>query len=145
MSQVRNSTIIDEDANYEIRDLRKRHGKIRPEETTFGKETGEIEIKTKRRSAVSFTEHKIEPFGYACQVCFVLDGLYNCTICKRFTCINDTFKVNNLHFCRFCRCNDQYIPYICALDADENKMTCKKKIKEALKYAFSFEWLYKKE
>lgn len=145
MSQVRNSTIIDEDANYQIRDLRKRHGKIRPEETTYEKEPDEIEIKTKRRSAVSFTEHKIETVGYACQVCFILDGLYNCTICKRFMCINDTFKVNNLHFCRFCRYNDLYLPYIRALDADENKMTCKKKIKEALKYAFSFEWLYKKE
>lgn len=145
MTQERNSTIIDEDAHYEIRDLRKRCGKIRPEETTFVKEPGEIEIKKKRRSAVSFTEHKIECLDYACQVCFILDGLYNCTICKRFTCIRDTDKVNGLHFCKICSRNGEYIPYINALDADENKPTMIKKIKEALKYAFSFEWLNKKE
>lgn len=145
MNKVRHSTVIDEDADYEIRDLRKRCGKIRPEECTYVKEPGEVEIKTKRRSAISFTEHKIESSGYACQVCFVLDGLYSCTICKRFTCIRDTHKVNGLHFCKFCSCNGEYIPYINALDADENKTTMIKKIKEALKYAFSFEWLYKKE
>lgn len=145
MTQVRKSTIIDEDAHYEIRDLRKRCGKIRPEETTSGKKTGEVEIKPKRRTAISFTEHKIEPMAYACQVCFVLDGLYNCTICKRFTCIRDTYKVNELHFCKLCSCNGEYIPYINALDAQSNKPTMIKKIKEALKHAFSFEWLYKKE
>ena len=145
MNKVRHSTVIDEDADYEIRDYRKRYGKIRPEECTFVKEPGEVEIKTKRRSAISFTEHKIESSSYACQVCFVLDGMYSCTICKRFTCIQDTHKVNGLHFCKFCRGNGEYIPYINALDADENKTTMIKKIKEALKYAFSFEWLYKKE
>ena len=93
MTQERNSTIIDEDAHYEIRDLRKRCGKIRPEETTSGKKPCDIEIKQKRRSAVSFTEHKIECLDYACQVCFVLDGLYNCTICKRFTCIRANFPL----------------------------------------------------
>lgn len=145
MNQIRHSTVINEDEDYEIRDYRKRYGKIRPEETTFGKEPGEVEIKTKRRTGFSFTEHKIETVGTTCQVCFTLDGFYSCTICKRFICINHTHKVNGLDFCRFCRCNDEYIPYINALDAEENKMTCKKKIKEALKYAFSFEWLYKKE
>ena len=133
-------------SNYddcEIRDLRKQYGKIRPEETTFEKNPCEIEIKTKRRSAVSFTEHKIEPVGFACQVCYILDGLYTCTICNRFICIRDTYKVNELYFCRFCNSNNECIPYINALHTNENKMTCKKKIKESIKYAFSFEWLYK--
>jgi len=145
MNKVRHSTIIDENADYEIRDLRKRCCKIRPAETTVTQELDEIEIKPKRRSAISFTEHKIESTGYACQVCFVLDGLYSCTICKRFTCIRDTYKVNGLHFCKFCSCNEQYIPYITALNSQENKPTMIKKIKKAVKYAFSFEWLYKKE
>ena len=39
MNKVRHSTVIDEDADYEIRDLRKRCGKIRPEETTSRKKT----------------------------------------------------------------------------------------------------------
>lgn len=143
MHKVRHFGEIDDD--YEIRDLRKRCGKTRPTETTFVQESGEVQLKTKRRSAISFTEHKIESTDYACQVCFVLNGLYSCTICKRFTCIRDTHKVNGLYFCKFCSCNEEYIPYIMALDSQKNKITIIKKIKEALKYAFSFEWLYKKE
>lgn len=137
--------VKDTNDDTEIRASKSTCGKIHPTETTIYVKKTKKPKKYHKRKGISFIGDKIEPIGSVCQVCYQLDGLFACKICKRFLCIRDTTTLNGVYFCEPCIINPEYSPYIFALYADENKITFMKKIKLVLIRAFSFEWLYKNE
>ncbi len=133
----------DDDDDYKIRVIKAKSDQIRPETTTCSKDKNDIELKSSRRKGITFSKCKINPVGSGCQICFIMDGLFNCAICSRFICIRDKFKYNEVTFCKLCRFDPECAPFIYALYNAENKINFMKKIKTSILHALSFECLHK--
>ena len=100
---------------------------------------------SERREAIFVNKLvKVHPLSFECQIYKIIDGLFECNICKRNICVNHRKNIKNESYCLFCLNDEELFPYINALCANENKKNCYMNIQENLKYLFSFEWIHKK-
>ena len=98
---------------------------------------------SKRRSAIFANKRCIvKPLSNTCQVCDITAAINSCKICNRIICFKDTFYCNKNTYCKICYFDKEVNGLIVIDHFEGEKVTCIRKIKEGLKYSFSFEWLY---
>ena len=100
---------------------------------------------SERREAIFVNKLvKVHPLSFECQICNIIDGLFECNICKRNICVSHKKNIKNDSYCLFCLNDKELSSYINVLYINENKKNCYINIKENVKYIFSFEWIHKK-
>ena len=99
---------------------------------------------TERRDAIFVNKViKIHPLSVECQICNIIQGLYECNICKRNICINHRKKIKSNSYCLICINDSELKLYINTVEKNDNNKNCYTRFKENLKLIFSFEWIKK--
>lgn len=100
---------------------------------------------SERRKAIFVNKLvKVHPLSVECQICNIIQGLYECIICKRNICINHRKKIKNNSYCLLCINDSELTLYINAVEKNDNIKNCYTNMKQNLKYIFSFEWIHRK-
>lgn len=103
-----------------------------------------FEMMTERRDAIFVNKRqKIYPLSRVCQICNIIDGLFQCNICNKNLCVNHKKTINNNSYCILCINDPKLTSYINIIYINEQKQTCYTRFKEKLKLIFSFEWIKK--
>jgi len=98
-----------------------------------------------RRNAIFVNKlRKVHPLSTVCEICNIIDGLYQCNVCQRNTCINHKKKINNESYCLICINDQELSPFLNAIYLKKNQLNFVSIVREKLIYIFSFEWIHRK-